>query len=163
MKVQEMMTSDPATITPDDSVRDAARMMKEHDCGLIPVVEGRDSKRLVGVLTDRDIAVRLVGEGKSADTKVSEVMTRDPSCASPEADVSEVDCIMSERQVRRVPVVDTVGRLVGIVAQADLALQENDGVSDREVGRMVERISEPSSSSPGGRPGKGAESRPSAS
>ena len=157
MQVQKMMTSNPACVTPDDSVRDAARLMKEHDCGLIPVVEGQDSKRLLGVVTDRDLAVRVVGEGKAADVKVGDVMSRDPSCASPDTEISEVERIMSERQVRRVPIVDSSGRLEGIVAQADLALSDNSGVSDREVARTVERISEPSTSSHGG---SGAEARP---
>ena len=76
-------------------------------------------------------------------------MSRDPSCASPDTDVSEVERIMSERQVRRVPVVDSAGRLEGIVAQADLALSDDAGVSDREVARTVEQISQPSSSSRG--------------
>jgi CBS domain-containing protein len=147
MQVRKMMTSNPACVTPDDTARDAARLMKEHDCGLIPVVESQDSRRLVGVVTDRDLAVRVVGEGMGADTKVSQVMSRDPSCASPDTDVSEVERIMSERQVRRVPVVDSAGRLEGIVAQADLALSDNAGVSDREVARTVERISQPSTSS----------------
>jgi CBS-domain-containing membrane protein len=131
--------------------------MKEHDCGLIPVVDSEESKRLVGVVTDRDLAVRAIGEGKGADTKVSDVMSRDPSCASPDTEISEVERIMSERQVRRVPIVDSSGRLEGIVAQADLALSDNSGVSDREVARTVERISEPSTSSHGG---SGAEARP---
>jgi CBS domain-containing protein len=157
MQVRNMMTSNPACVTPEESARDAARLMKEHDCGLIPVVESRDSRRLVGVITDRDIAVRLVGEGKGADTKVSDVMSRDPSCASPDTEISEVERIMSERQVRRVPIVDSSGRLEGIVAQADLALSDNSVVSDREVARTVERISEPSHSSRGG---SGAEARP---
>ncbi|HET7553442.1 MAG TPA: CBS domain-containing protein [Gemmatimonadaceae bacterium] len=149
MQVQKMMTSNPACVTPDDTIRDAARLMKEHDCGLIPVVDSEESKRLVGVVTDRDLAVRAIGEGKGADTKVSQVMSRDPSCASPDTDVSEVERIMSERQVRRVPVVDSKGRLAGIVAQADLALSDDKGVSDREVARTVERISQPSGSSRG--------------
>ncbi len=153
MQVRNMMTSNPACVTPEESARDAARLMKEHDCGLIPVVESRDSRRLVGVITDRDIAVRLVGEGKGADTKVSDVMSRDPSCASPDTDVSEVERIMSERQVRRVPIVGSAGRLEGIVAQADLALSDDSGVSDREVARTVERISEPAASSRGGSSG----------
>jgi CBS domain-containing protein len=159
MQVRKMMTSNPACVTPDDSVRDAARLMKEHDCGLIPVVESQDSRRLVGVVTDRDLAVRVVGEGKGTDTKVSQVMSRDPSCASPDTDVSEVERIMSERQVRRVPVVDSAGRLEGIVAQADLALSDNAGVSDREVARTVERISQPSSSSRS-ETGEGSRARP---
>ena len=159
MQVQKMMTSNPACVTPDDTVRDAARLMKEHDCGLIPVVESQDSRRLVGVVTDRDLALRALGEGKGADTKVAKVMSRDPNCASPDTDVSEVERIMSERQVRRVPVVDSEGRLAGIVAQADLALSDDAGVSDREVARTVERISQPAGSSRG-ESASGARARP---
>lgn len=159
MQVRKMMTSNPACVTPEDSARDAARLMREHDCGLIPVVESHESKRLVGVVTDRDLALRAIGEGKGADTKVSELMSRDPSCASPDTDMSEVERIMSERQVRRVPVVDSGGRLAGIVAQADLALGEDRGVSDREVGRTVERISQPSESASGGS-GAGTQATP---
>jgi len=149
MQIRKMMTSNPTCVTPDDTVRDAARLMREHDCGLIPVVDGEGSRRLVGVVTDRDIAVRVVGEGKGADTRVDQVMSRDPSCALPDTEVSEVERIMSERQVRRVPVVDSDGRLQGIVAQADLARSDDAGVSDREIARTVERISQPSGSSRG--------------
>jgi CBS domain-containing protein len=87
MQVQKMMTSNPACVTPDDTIRDAARLMKEHDCGLIPVVDSHESKRLVGVVTDRDLALRAIGEGKGADTEVSQVMSRDASVASPDTDV----------------------------------------------------------------------------
>jgi CBS domain-containing protein len=159
MQVQKMMTSNPACVTPDDTIRDAARLMKEHDCGLIPVVDSHESKRLVGVVTDRDLALRAIGEGKGADTEVSQVMSRDASFASPDTDVKVVERIMSERQVRRVPVVDSAGRLAGIVAQADLALSDNAGVSDREVARTVERISQPSGSSRS-EPGAGTRATP---
>jgi CBS domain-containing protein len=146
MQVQKMMTSKPACVTPEDTARDAARLMKKHNCGCLPVVESQKSMRLVGVVTDRDLAIRGLAEGKGADTPISQLMTRDPSCCSPDTDVSEVERIMSERQVRRVPVVDSEGRCAGIVAQADLALSIDDVVSDREVAQTVERISEPSHS-----------------
>jgi CBS domain-containing protein len=146
MQVQKMMTSNPACVTPEATARDAARLMKERDCGCLPVVESHESMRLVGVVTDRDLALRALGEGKGADTAISQLMSRDPSCCSPDTDVREVERIMSERQVRRVPVVDSAGRCAGIVAQADLALSEGDAVSDREIARTVERISEPSDS-----------------
>lgn len=147
MQVQKMMTSNPACVTPQDTARDAARLMKERNCGSLPVVDNEESKRLVGVVTDRDLAIRALAEGKGADTPVSELMSRDPSCCSPDTDVREVERIMSERQVRRVPVVDSAGRLAGIVSQADLALSKDDSVSDREIALTVERISEPSLSS----------------
>ncbi|HEY9514864.1 MAG TPA: CBS domain-containing protein [Gemmatimonadaceae bacterium] len=146
MQAQDMMTSSPACCTPDDTARDAARLMKEHNCGCLPVVESRDSMRLVGVVTDRDLTMRALGEGKGADTKIAELMSRDPSCVSPDADVREVQRVMAERQVRRIPVVDSSGECVGMVAQADLALSKRREVSDREIALTVERISEPSHS-----------------
>jgi CBS domain-containing protein len=141
MKAQDLMTMNPASCTPSSTVREAAQLMREHDCGCIPVVEG-ESKRLVGVLTDRDVACRCVAEGRSPDTAVRDVMTTSPQCCHPEDDVAAVEQIMIEAQVRRVPVVDAKDSCVGMIAQADLALNE-EAASDREVGRVVERISEP--------------------
>lgn len=146
MQVQKMMTSNPACVTPEDTARDAARLMKERNCGCLPVVENHESKRLVGVVTDRDLAMRALAEGKGADTMISQLMSRDPSCCSPDTDVREVERIMAERQVRRVPIVDSTGRCAGIVSQADLALSKDEVVTDRQVARTVERISEPSPS-----------------
>lgn len=145
MKTQDIMTANPACCTPDDTVQNAAQLMQQHDCGCLPVVEDQKSKRVVGVVTDRDLACRCLAEGKGADTKVEEVMSADPSCCRPEDDVAEVERIMAERQVRRVPVVDRRACCVGMVAQADLARQDR-AVSDREVGRVVERVSEPTKS-----------------
>ena len=143
MKAQDIMTASPACCTPDDTVQEAARLMQEHDCGCLPVVEDQESKRVVGVVTDRDLTCRCLAEGKGADTRVEEVMSADPSCCHPSDDVDEVERIMAERQVRRVPVVDAQGCCVGMVAQADLARQDR-GVSDQEIGRIVERVSAPS-------------------
>ena len=145
MQVQKIMTSNPACVTPEDTARDAARLMKERNCGCLPVVENQSSMRLVGVVTDRDLALRALGEGKGADTAIAQLMSPDPSCCSPDTDLREVERIMAERQVRRVPVVDSSGRCAGMVSQADLALSEGEAVSDREIARTVERISEPSS------------------
>lgn len=142
MQIREIMSRDPQCCTPDDTLQRAARLMADCDCGCIPVVEGADRKRVVGVITDRDIAVRGVAKGKTPDSKVNDVMSPSPSCCKPDDDVEEVERIMIEKQVRRVPVVDGKGRCVGIVAQADLA-RDNRAVSDREVGRIVEKISEP--------------------
>ena len=143
MQVQEMMTPNPASVTPEDTAQDTARMMRENNCGSLPVVDNQRSMRLVGVVTDRDLAIRGLAEGKGADTRISELMSRDPSCCSPDTDVRELERIMAERQVRRVPVVDSTGRCVGIVSQADLALSKGGVVSDREIAITVERISEP--------------------
>ena len=142
MKAQDLMTTEPACCTPESTAREAARLMREHDCGCIPVVEG-DSKQLVGVVTDRDIACRCVAEGGGADTPVREIMTRDPQSCHPEDDVVAVEQIMMQALIRRVPVVDAKGSCIGMIAQADLALND-EAASDSEIGRVVERISEPS-------------------
>ena len=147
MKASDLMTPDPACITPNDSVQDAARMMGSYNVGSLPVVEGGDNKRLVGIVTDRDLALGVIGEGRF-DAKVGDVMTPNPSTVREDEDTESVARIMAEEQVRRVPVVDERGAVVGMIAQADLALAET-GVSDRTVGEVVERISEPEGSGPG--------------
>ncbi len=142
MQAKEIMSPEPQCCTPDDTLRDAARMMADNDCGCLPVVEDTAGKRVIGVLTDRDIAIRGVARGKTPDSKVNDVMSPAPACCSAEDDVEVVEQIMVEKQVRRVPIVDGDGRVVGIIAQADLA-RDNRAASDREVGRLVEKISEP--------------------
>jgi len=142
MLAKEIMSRDPACCTPEDTLRTAARLMSDNDCGCLPVVESPNEKRVVGVLTDRDIAIRGVARGKSPDSAVNDIMTPSPACCSPEDDVEDVERIMTDRQVRRVPVVGNDGRVVGMIAQADLA-REDRALSDREVGRIVEKISEP--------------------
>lgn len=140
MNVREIMTENPACCTPEQTVREAARLMAQNDCGSIPVVE-ESARRLLGVVTDRDLAIRVLAEGRGPDTPVREAMTADPVTCGPDADVEKVERLMAERQVRRIPVVEN-GRVVGVVAQADLALHPN-AVSDREVGQLVEEISQP--------------------
>ena len=142
MKVRELMTRDPACCTPDQTIREAAGLMRDADCGCIPVVADTGTHMLVGVVTDRDIAVRAIATGKGADTRISEVMSSGPRCCSPDDDVDTVEKIMIEGQVRRVPVVDQAGCCVGMVSQADLALNDK-AASEKEVGRVVEKISEP--------------------
>jgi CBS domain-containing protein len=142
MKVRELMTTELACCTPETPVREAARLMERHDCGCVPVVEDDESRRLVGVLTDRDVVVRGVAHGVSPDTPVRELMSEDIVTCTPEDEIAAVERVMMERKVRRVPIVEDRGRCVGIVAQADLALDDQE-VTDRELGRIVERISEP--------------------
>ena len=144
MRVSDIMTPDPACCTPDSTAREAATLMKEYDCGSIPVVENRQSNRLVGVVTDRDLAIRGIAAGKGPDTRVRELMTEAPIASGPEDEVEIVREVMVSRKVRRVPVVNEDGIVVGIVAQADLALEEG-AASDQEVGRIVEAISDPRS------------------
>jgi CBS domain-containing protein len=142
MQAKEIMSANPQCCTPDDTLRDAARMMADTDCGCLPVIDNKAGKRVIGVLTDRDIAIRGVARGKTPDSKVNDVMSPAPACCSADDDVEVVEQIMVEKQVRRVPVVDAGGRIVGMIAQADLA-RDNRAASDREVGRIVEKISEP--------------------
>ena len=145
MKAQEIMTPNPVCVTPDEPARGVAQLMADHDCGCVPVVEARDTNRVVGVVTDRDIALRGVAKGKGPDTPVRELMTPDPDCCSPSTSLKEVERIMTDRQVRRVLVVDDAECCCGIISQADIAraAERRSGVSEREVARVVERISEP--------------------
>ena len=142
MLAKEIMSRDPQVITPDDSLRDAARLMADYDCGSLPVVEDKVGMQVVGVLSDRDIAIRGVARGKTPDSKVNDVMSPAPACAFEDDEVEEVERIMVEKQVRRVPVVDRDERVVGIIAQADLATNDR-AASAGEVGRLVKKISEP--------------------
>lgn len=142
MRVKQVMTANPACCTPQSTAREAATLMRDHDCGSIPVVETMQRKRVVGIVTDRDLAVRGLARGRGTDTPIRELMTDDPVTCVPEDNVEDLRQVMVEELVRRVPVVDADGLLVGIVAQADLARVEG-AASDREVGRIIEAISEP--------------------
>ena len=141
MKVKELMTSDPACVRPDQSLRDAATLMHEKDCGCLPV---EDHGHLVGVVTDRDIVLRAIAEGKE-DAMVCDVMSTDPCCCGPDDAVEKVEAIMKELKVRRVPVVDASGHAVGMVSQADLARASNGPglISKGEVATVVEQVSQP--------------------
>jgi len=130
------MTKDPCAINADKSVAYAAKMMRDEDVGLAPIVEG---DRLVGTLTDRDIAVRVVAEGRDpGQAKVREVMSTDLVTVDPQQDLDEALRLMASYQLRRLPVVEEDGKLVGVVAQADVAQR----VDNEQTGRVVEEISE---------------------
>ena len=123
MQVREIMTVDPACCTPDTRLQDVAQMMVDCDCGAIPVVSDTRSGRVVGIITDRDITCRTVAQGKNPfNLKAGDCMSTDVACVIPGADLKDLERIMEERQVRRVPVVDETGCCCGIVAQADIAL-----------------------------------------
>jgi CBS domain-containing protein len=144
VKVRDVMTPNPAYCLPDTPIREVAGLMREFDCGAIPVVDGKDKRKLVGIVTDRNIAIRAVAEGKGPETRVGELMTAEPRTADPDDGIDAVRDIMINEQVRRVPVADAGGALVGIVAQADLA-REDAAADDRDVGEIVEAISEANS------------------
>jgi CBS domain-containing protein len=121
MRVRQIMTDRPASCCPDQSLEEAARIMLTHDCGAVPVCEDGE-KRVVGVITDRDIAIRAVATGKDArKLRVRDVMSHPVATVPAEASVDDCVKLMEENQVRRAPVVDEQGRLVGMVAQADVA------------------------------------------
>jgi CBS domain-containing protein len=133
--VREIMSSNPTTVRPDTSVVEAARLMASEDVGSLPVVDG---ERLVGMATDRDIALRVVAEGKDPEaTTVGEIQSGDPVAVEPDQGLDRALQEMAQNQVRRLPVVEG-GRLVGVVAQADVARE----VGDAKTGRVVEEISE---------------------
>jgi CBS domain-containing protein len=134
--IRDVMSSDPCAIDADQPVAYAAKMMKKEDVGLAPIVEG---DRLVGTLTDRDIVVRVVAEGKDPQTVTArEVASTDLVTIEPEQDPDEALRLMASNQVRRLPVVEE-GRLVGVLAQADVARKAND----EQTGELVEEISQP--------------------
>jgi CBS domain-containing protein len=133
--IKNVMTSNPCSIDAEKSVAYAAKMMKEEDVGLAPIVEG---DKLIGMLTDRDIAIRVVAEGRNPDqTKVRDVASKQVVTIDPQQELDEALRIMAKHQVRRLPVVEEDGKLVGVVAQADIA-REGD---DKQTGALVEEIS----------------------
>lgn len=136
MKVSEVMTRDVQTVRPDQSAREAAGFMLRADAGAIPVTEG---DRLIGMITDRDIAVRGVAEGHGPDTPVRELMTNDIVSARLDDDTDDVAARMSEAQVRRIPVIDDQQKLCGIVSLADLSQQGDDGAAEQ----ALEGVSQP--------------------
>jgi len=136
MKVSEVMTRDVQTVRPDEPVQQAASFMLSADAGSIPVTDG---ERLIGMITDRDIAVRGVAKGYGPDTPVRELMTDDIISARADDDIDEVASKMSRAQVRRLPVIDENERLCGIVSLGDLA-RETDGEDAHEA---LEGVSEP--------------------
>ena len=135
MKVSEVMTRDVQTVRPDQTAREAASFMLRADAGSIPVVDG---DRLMGMITDRDIAVRGVAEGHGPDTPVRELMTNDVVAARIDDDVDDVAVQMSEAQVRRLPVVEEQHQLCGIVSLGDLTQKAEDGTAEMAMEGVTE-------------------------
>lgn len=139
-KCSEVMTREPVCCGPTDNIKDVAAVMKREDVGSVPVVEGRGDGRLVGIVTDRDIVVKVLADGRDVGSAtVRDAMTADPVCCREDDDVNRAVELMEERQVRRMPVVNADGRLSGIIAQADIATRLN---RDNTTGELVEAISE---------------------
>ena len=139
MKCNELMTKDPACCLPTDTVFDAAQLMKSEGVGPIPIVSDKQTKKLAGIITDRDLALKVVAEGLDPkQTKIEEVMTTGVQTCGPDDDVSNVLELMEEHHVRRIPIVDDKDCLVGIIAQADVATRIDQADKTHEV---VEEIS----------------------
>ena len=135
IRCREIMTSNVQTATRDMALREVAVLMRDGDMGSIPVVE--DGK-LVGIVTDRDIVVRAIADGKDTSTAVGEAMTTEIFSVRPDDFVFEAIRMMGDKQVRRIPVVDENGALAGIIAMADVALERED---EREIAETLEEIS----------------------
>lgn len=134
-KIQDIMSTDCVTVTMQDNLYEIAVKMKQNDIGFIPVVEG---KKLIGVVTDRDLVIRGYAEKHSGSTGVDEVITRDVATVSPDTSVDEAAKLMARQKIRRLPVVQN-GELIGVVAIADLAVRE---VFVNEAGQALSEISE---------------------
>ena len=135
--VRDVMTPNPECVSEKDSIRDVARIMKEQDTGVVPVVDG---KRIIGLITDRDIVVRGIAEGRElSSVTVNEIMSKSVRTVKEDTPLTEVLDLMSSAEIRRVPVVNGNNELVGIVSLGDIATNSS---SDGRVGKTVENISE---------------------
>lgn len=140
-KCSEVMTREPACCEPGESISRVAGIMKREDVGSVPVVDSHEGKKLVGIVTDRDIVVKVLADGGEAGrATVRDAMTASPVSCREDDGIEKAVRLMSEKQVRRMPVVDEQGRLRGIIAQADVATRVS---RDETTGELVEAISEP--------------------
>jgi CBS domain-containing protein len=140
MRVTEIMTAEPVCCTPETPLSAVARLMLDNDCGEIPVVDQPENRRLLGVVTDRDIVCRAIAKSKDPEqTSAGDVMSSPAISVSEDADLDECCERMEQHQIRRIPVVDAGGRVSGIVSQADIALKSGA----METGKMVRDISQP--------------------
>jgi CBS domain-containing protein len=135
--IRDVMTANPDTVSDKDSIRDVARIMKDRDTGVVPVVDG---KKIIGLITDRDIVVRGIAEGRNLeDVRVNELMSKSVRTVREDADVNDVLRTMGNAEIRRVPVVNSSNELVGIVSIGDIATSTNQS---GKVGNAIEDISE---------------------
>jgi CBS domain-containing protein len=140
MQVKEVMTADPACCVQDNALQEVAQMMVDHDCGEIPVVDDKETKVPIGVITDRDIVCRTVARGLNPlDLTAADCMSKPCVTVTPEMSVEQCSAIMEENKIRRVPVVDAGGSCCGIVALADIALHARRSVA----AEVVKEVSEP--------------------
>jgi CBS domain-containing protein len=139
-KCYEVMTKNPVCCLPKDAAAKAAQLMKRNNIGSIPVIENKKSHALVGIVTDRDLALKVVAKGRNAkSTKLEAVMTRRVVTCRAEEDLQKAMNAMSRHQLRRIPVVDNEYRILGIIAQADVATRGN---RPEKTGAMLKKISQ---------------------
>src|SRR3989442_10053920 len=139
MKCKEIMTKDPVCCLPDEGVQKAAKLMKDENVGVIPIIEDEDTKTLLGIVTDRDLAIRVMAEGRDVGgTRIKDVMTTGAVSCRPDDDLQKALDAMEENQVRRIPVVDHNQKIVGIIAQADVATRLGE---PKRTAAVVEEIS----------------------
>jgi len=143
MRARDIMTREPECCRPDQTARDAAQVMRDRDCGCVPIVD--DAGSVIGIITDRDLAVRAIALGKDSNTSLKELMTPEAASCGPDDDLRDVEQKMAELQIRRIPIVDTSGRCLGIISQADIARASatDSPVTEQEIALVVEKISQP--------------------
>src|SRR5579872_179273 len=141
-KCRDLMTKDPVCCLPTDAISQAAHLMKQHDIGVLPVVADQTGKKLIGIITDRDLTVQVLADGRdTANVRVEDILRRKVVSCSPDDDCGRALELMEQHQVRRVPVIDNSGRVVGIISQADVALRMRD---EAKTAELVAQVSQPS-------------------
>jgi CBS domain-containing protein len=140
-KCSEVMTENPSCCLPSDEASRAASLMKSENVGSIPVIESEQTRKLIGIVTDRDLAMQIVADGRDKSTKVSDVMTTNVVTCLVDEDVQNALDAMADYRLRRIPVVDVDGRIVGIISQADVATRVDQ---PEETAEVVKEISQPS-------------------
>ena len=142
MRCEEVMTGNPKCCVPSDTIARAAKLMKTGDVGAVPVCDDRTGRKLIGIVTDRDIVVKVVAEGRDPNTtRIQDVMTREPFSCEAGDDIEKAFESMSLFQVRRIPVVGNGGELVGIISQADIAIR---GSQPQRTAEVLSSVSRPS-------------------
>jgi len=142
-KCHEVMTKNPACCLQNDTVSKAAELMKSENVGSIPVIENEQTRKLIGIVTDRDLTLKIVAEGRDAkSTKVDEVMTHKVVTCRTEDDLQKALDAMAEHQLRRIPIVDANNRVVGIIAQADVATRVDQPEKTAEMVKEISQVDE---------------------
>ncbi len=145
MKVRDIMTPEPVCCTPEDNAQKVATMLRDQDIGSMPVVLDQSSRKLAGVITDRDLCCNVVAQGlDSAQTKVDRIFSLHPVTCRDGENIAVCEQLMEEHQIRRIPVVDGEGSCIGIVSQADLALHEKP----ERVSKLMAQVSKPAPEAP---------------